>query len=91
MAGDFGLDRGDVKTLLEDPDIVTFVESELAATSIETAASALATKPPSTDYGLSETQREFQQMIRRYANERVKPLAEQIHRDDLDVPGTVYR
>lgn len=83
---DFGLAEGAIGKMLAETAVSTFLSHHLSHANYEALASQLATSTYAIDDDLTAEHREFQQLLRRFASDRIAPQAEGIHREDRDVP-----
>jgi len=87
---DFGLGSDDITTLETDPGVAAFLAEQLAAESI--AAVGRQVQDAGGDLGpdlLGEHHSMMRDTFSRFADDVVAPLAEEIHRQDLDIPETI--
>lgn len=83
---DFGLPEGAVSLLLQNASVAQFQQQQLSQVNYETAVQHLLTTSQLINDDLHAEHREFQQLLRRFASKHIAPKAEEIHRQDLDVP-----
>ncbi len=84
--GDFGLPDGIIEQFLGETAVSHFIREQLSGENFEKAAQLIEQEPINLDDNFDAQHREFQLLLRRFANERILPLAEAIHREDQDVP-----
>ena len=86
-AGEVGVTPKLLATTLDAPEVAAFVERALSPASIDAIAAAIEEKDPAR--GLSDEQRAYAEAFRQFAESKVAPLAEKIHREDLLVPPEI--
>lgn len=90
--GDYGLGRAMVTKRIEDVDALGVLDYYLAGRRMAELGRALLAR--GGDYLSANIDSEktlIRDTFRRFATEIVKPLAEEIHRQDLDVPETILQ
>lgn len=90
-AAELGLDGSTPVVDLNGTAVTTFLRQQRANQNIETAAKLLLQTNNSGPNGLNAEQRDLQAIFRRFAQEKVAPFAEEIHREDRDLPETMLR
>lgn len=89
---EYGLKPGDLEAAEKDADLMAFAESGLAAQTYEKAAELmLAGRQQGASLWLGEEHTMFRDSFRKFANDKVKPLAEKVHRQDLLIPKDIIR
>ena len=87
---DYGLSSAEVNAVEADQDVAEFLAAQLAADHI--AAVGRQVQEAGGDLGpdlLGEHHSLMRDTFRRFADDVVAPLAEGIHREDLDIPETI--
>ncbi len=82
-----GVDAKLLASTLDAPEVVAFVEAQLAPKAIAAIVEKLESKQPAR--GLTDDQSAYAGAFRQFAESKVKPLAEKIHREDLLVPRDI--
>jgi len=85
----WGVD-GALLTATVDSDAVrTFVEDALDASHIEALAAAVRERGHAGDYGLDQDRAMIMREFRRFAEQKVRPVAEHVHREDDLIPKDI--
>lgn len=84
----YGLSSGSIATILEAPAVQAFTQQWLAPSQYEAVAKQIADGQRAA-MGLSEDHEAIRDPFRKFATEKVMPLAEKIHRHDLLVPEEI--
>lgn len=82
-----GVTRELIASTLDDESVERFVADALAAKRADEIVVALESRAP--DRGLTDDQRAFADAFKQFADTKVTPHAEQIHRQDLLVPTEI--
>lgn len=83
---DFALPAGAIAEAMAEPSLTDFLRAAWAGEAYQTAAELIVETNSAGSDGLDDEHEALVHLFRRYAAEKVAPLAEQIHREDQLLP-----
>ncbi|MBI4197209.1 MAG: acyl-CoA/acyl-ACP dehydrogenase [Deltaproteobacteria bacterium] len=86
---EFGLSLKLLSETLWQEEIGIFLSSQLNQKSYAQIAQTFRESGGTDDYGLDENHQMFRETFRKFADERVRPLVEKVHREDLLIPQEI--
>lgn len=89
--GEFGITREDLERSLMSESACSWIETKLSPPNIGLVASLLRHQGGLVNYGLSHDHLEIKNLFKKFADTKIVPIAEQIHRQDADIPEEVIR
>lgn len=88
---EFGVDEPALRDTIWDVDLTKAVEKVLGVENIARLAQLIKDSNGGGTYGLSEQHEMFRQTFKRFAEDKVMPLAEKVHRQDLLIPDEIMK
>lgn len=86
---EWGVDEAKLRETLWQPELTKEVEKALAIQNIERIADLIKQSNSGGTYGLDEQHQMFRETFKKFAEDKVMPLAEKVHRHDLLIPEEV--
>lgn len=88
-AAEFGVSQAQIQASIGSKEILNFVASQLSPSHYTQVASWIHDKGHGGTYGLDEQHEMFRETFKRFAEAKVMPLAERVHRHDLLIPEEI--
>ncbi len=88
---EFGISMENLRETIWDPELTKSVETALNIENITRIAKLIQESSGGGTYGLDEQHEMFRQTFRRFAEDKVMPIAEKVHRHDLLIPDEIIQ
>ncbi len=85
----WGVDAAVLGATVDAPAVRAFVEEALDVAHIEALSELVRRCEGAGDYGLDEERAMIMREFRRFADQKVRPVAEEVHRDDRLIPQSI--
>lgn len=88
---EFGVNNDILLQTIWEPGLTKDVEKSLSIENISRIAALIKDSNGGGTYGLDEQHEMFRETFKRFAEDRVMPLAEKVHREDLLIPEEIMK
>lgn len=88
---EWGVDESKLRETIWQPELTKEVEKVLAIENIQRIAGLIQQSNSGGTYGLDEQHQMFRETFKKFAEDKVMPLAEKVHRHDLLIPEEIMK